>query len=100
MSETSAKNEILTGYYPKRPLTEVESRELSENIDKKIKANKRSIFKILSHLKALKRYMMDKDVKWYRKSVVVAALVYFIAPLDAIPDFTPIAGFLDDFGVI
>ncbi|MBT8378635.1 MAG: DUF1232 domain-containing protein [Ignavibacteria bacterium] len=49
---------------------------------------------------ALYRYMKDPFVKWYRKSIVVAALVYFIVPIDTIPDLTPLFGYLDDLGVI
>lgn len=92
--------DLLEEYYPEKPLTEREKLELSDNLEGKIRANKRSIFKIISHLKALKRYMLDGNVKWYRKSVVIAALVYFITPIDAMPDFVPLAGFLDDAGVI
>ena len=51
-------------------------------------------------IKALFYYMKDSYVPWYRKAIVVAGLVYFIVPLDAIPDFAPIIGYLDDFGVI
>ena len=51
-------------------------------------------------IKALYQYMRDPEVPWYRKSVVVAALIYFISPIDAIPDFVPIVGYLDDMGVI
>ena len=51
-------------------------------------------------VKALYCYMMDKYVPWYRKTIVVAALIYFISPIDAIPDFAPIFGYLDDLGVI
>jgi uncharacterized membrane protein YkvA (DUF1232 family) len=51
-------------------------------------------------VKALYRYMRDKSVPWYRKSIVVAALIYFITPIDAIPDFVPLFGYLDDFGII
>ena len=51
-------------------------------------------------VKALYRYMKDKHIPWYRTSIVVAALIYFISPIDAIPDFTPFFGFLDDLGVI
>ena len=51
-------------------------------------------------VKALYHYMRDPNVPWYRKSVVVAALIYFISPIDAIPDFIPIIGYLDDMGVI
>ena len=49
---------------------------------------------------ALYRYMKDPLVKWYRKAIVVAALVYFIVPIDTIPDMTPLFGYLDDLGVI
>ena len=51
-------------------------------------------------VKALFRYMRDKSIPWYRKSIVVAALIYFITPIDAVPDFIPIFGYLDDLGVI
>lgn len=49
---------------------------------------------------ALYNYMMDPDVAWYRKSMPVGALAYFIMPVDAIPDIIPIVGYLDDAGVI
>jgi uncharacterized membrane protein YkvA (DUF1232 family) len=44
--------------------------------------------------------MLDRNVKWIRKSVVIAALIYLITPVDAMPDITPLIGFLDDIGVI
>ncbi len=31
---------------------------------------------------------------------VVAALLYFVAPIDAIPDFIPVIGYLDDAAVV
>jgi uncharacterized membrane protein YkvA (DUF1232 family) len=49
---------------------------------------------------ALYSYMKDPSVKWYRKAIVVAALIYFIVPIDTIPDITPLFGYLDDLGVI
>ncbi len=49
---------------------------------------------------ALYRYLMDRDVSWHRKAVVVGALIYFISPIDTIPDLTPLFGYLDDLGVI
>lgn len=51
-------------------------------------------------VKALFYYMRDSYIPWYRKAIVVAGLVYFIVPLDAIPDIAPIVGYLDDLGVI
>lgn len=49
---------------------------------------------------ALVNYMRDPNVSWHRKSIVVAALIYFIVPIDAIPDISPLIGYLDDLGVI
>jgi len=51
-------------------------------------------------VRALYLYMRDSSVAWYRKSVVVGALIYFITPIDLIPDFIPFFGYLDDLGVI
>lgn len=51
-------------------------------------------------LLALYRYLLDGTVGWQRKTVVVAALIYFIVPIDAIPDLAPLFGYMDDLGVI
>ncbi len=49
---------------------------------------------------ALVNYMRDPLVSWHRKAIVAAGLIYFISPIDAIPDITPLVGYLDDLGVI
>jgi len=51
-------------------------------------------------LMALYKYLKDPQVQWYRKSIVIGALIYFISPIDAIPDIAPLIGYLDDLGVI
>ncbi len=51
-------------------------------------------------IKALFNYFSDKSIPWYRKSIVLGALVYFIVPIDSIPDLAPLVGYLDDLGVI
>ena len=51
-------------------------------------------------IKALFSYFLDSNIPWYRKSIVVGALVYFIMPIDSIPDIAPLIGYLDDLGVI
>ncbi len=52
--------------------------------------------------KALILYYVAKDEQTppYVKGVILAALGYFIAPIDAIPDLAPIVGFTDDLGVL
>jgi uncharacterized membrane protein YkvA (DUF1232 family) len=70
-----------------------------ENIAEKLRFL-RSGIRLAKHVLALFRYMKDGNIPWYRKSVVVGALAYFIMPVDAIPDVLPLIGYLDDFGVI
>src|SRR4030065_1273082 len=72
---------------------------VDENLWNKLeKSGKRISF--AKDVLALYRYMKDPFVKWYRKAIVVAALIYFIVPIDTIPDITPLFGYLDDLGVI
>jgi uncharacterized membrane protein YkvA (DUF1232 family) len=49
---------------------------------------------------ALFSYLQDSFVSWHRKAIVIAALIYFISPIDTIPDVAPLFGYLDDLGVI
>ena len=44
--------------------------------------------------------MKDKKIPLKAKLTITAALGYFILPIDAIPDFIPLAGFGDDLGVL
>ncbi|RJE90732.1 DUF1232 domain-containing protein [Paenibacillus sp. 1011MAR3C5] len=36
----------------------------------------------------------------WAKTVIIGALAYFISPVDAIPDITPVVGFSDDLGAL
>ena len=52
--------------------------------------------------KALVLYycMRDPDTPAQAKTVIMGALGYFILPLDAVADLTPLVGFSDDLGVL
>ncbi len=52
--------------------------------------------------KALVLYyvLRDPDTPKWAKTVVIGALGYFIVPLDAIPDLTPLVGYSDDLGAL
>jgi uncharacterized membrane protein YkvA (DUF1232 family) len=72
---------------------------VEENLWAKLKkAGKKISF--AKDILALFNYMRDPFVSWHRKAIVVAALIYFITPLDTIPDIAPLIGYLDDLGVI
>jgi uncharacterized membrane protein YkvA (DUF1232 family) len=42
----------------------------------------------------------DSRTPAWARGVIFASLGYFIAPLDAIPDLVPVAGYSDDLGVL
>ncbi|MBZ4418733.1 YkvA family protein [Myxococcus sp. RHSTA-1-4] len=45
-------------------------------------------------------YVRDSRVPLWRKLAGVMAVVYFLSPVDALPDVLPILGWLDDIGVL
>ena len=42
----------------------------------------------------------DSETPMRAKAVIYSALAYFISPLDAIADVTPVVGFTDDLGAL
>lgn len=46
------------------------------------------------------RYLNDKNVSLADKAIIVAALLYCVAPIDLVPDHIPLAGLLDDLAVV
>src|SRR5205085_11774540 len=56
---------------------------------------------------ALKREVMaiylasrDPRVPWYSKALAVAVAAYALSPIDLIPDFIPVLGYLDDLLIV
>jgi len=53
-------------------------------------------------LRMLKAYLRQEytSIPWKSLLLLIAGCIYFVMPLDAIPDFIPISGFLDDVSLI
>lgn len=45
-------------------------------------------------------YVRDPRVSLWRKLAGVLAVLYFVSPVDVLPDFIPVLGWLDDLGVL
>ena len=43
---------------------------------------------------------IDPSTNKFAKATTIAALVYFINPIDIVPDFIPVAGFLNDAAMV
>ncbi|MCY1046396.1 DUF1232 domain-containing protein [Corallococcus sp. bb12-1] len=46
------------------------------------------------------QYVRDPKVGTWRKLAGLLAVLYFVSPVDAVPDFIPVFGWLDDLGVL
>lgn len=51
---------------------------------------------LLKRIKAIKFMMKDKKVAWWKKGLIVFGIIYLFLPIDLIPPFVPVLGFLDD----
>jgi uncharacterized membrane protein YkvA (DUF1232 family) len=63
--------------------------------------------KLKSRARALKNeafavYIAAKDPRtpWYAKAVALLTVAYALSPIDLIPDFVPILGYLDDLFIV
>ncbi|MCH8941612.1 MAG: DUF1232 domain-containing protein [Bacteroidetes bacterium] len=98
--------EIDFDYEKPKELVEIETKSSEDKekyIDDNLWEKLERVGKKISFAKdilALVNYMRDPNVSWHRKSIIIGALIYFIVPIDAIPDIAPLIGYLDDLGVI
>ena len=72
-----------------------------DNFWKKVKkVAKKAGLEILQEAFKLFYVLLEKKIPLRAKVIAMAALGYFISPVDAIPDITPVVGYIDDLGVI
>jgi len=96
--KTPELDEIAVPYSSEDDFYEGE-KEVKERLWDKVERTGKKI-SFIKDVLALYNYMGDDRVQWYRKSIVVGALIYFIMPMDMIPDIAPLVGYMDDLGVI
>ena len=60
----------------------------------------KDIFFVLGRL--IKAYALGqyRDVPWKTILLIVAAIIYFVNPLDLVPDIIPMTGLTDDFAIL
>lgn len=57
-------------------------------------------FNVLGRL--IKAYAQGhyREIPWKSMLIILAAVIYFVNPIDLIPDLLPVVGLTDDFGVL
>jgi uncharacterized membrane protein YkvA (DUF1232 family) len=80
-------------------LSYLETHVLANKVERKILESSYNS-DLARNLRALGRYIFDMDVKWYKKSLVIATLAYFVKPKDVLTHWNDFFDFLDEVGVI
>ena len=62
--------------------------------------NRGPVTEIWSKVQSLWTFIRESDAGWDKKAMALASLVYLVSPLDAVPDFIPGLGLVDDVSVI
>lgn len=65
-----------------------------------IKSWKKKAKRLRSEVHALFLASKDPRVPWYAKAFALIIIAYALSPVDLIPDFVPIIGYLDDLVLI
>lgn len=61
---------------------------------------KEKILSLKSEAYVLYLASKDKRVPWYAKALSAVVIAYLLSPIDLIPDFIPIIGYLDDIMIV
>jgi len=61
---------------------------------------KGQVRKLKQHLHVLYLSFRDPRIPWYAKIVAISVVAYAFSPIDLIPDFIPILGYLDDLVIV
>ena len=68
--------------------------------------NKKRVSEFFDKVRTLLRMLMAyingnyREIPWKSLIMIIGALIYFLMPLDVIPDFVPLGGFADDISLI
>ncbi len=85
---------------------EVRGGELAETALAKANKNRGALGQVGEDLKSFARLLKAwgarryRSMPWRSLSLVIAATLYFVSPIDAMPDFIPALGFLDDVFIV
>ncbi|WP_455675099.1 YkvA family protein [Pradoshia sp.] len=110
MAEEIKESKISLGKYLKKARSYLgnteKSNELLDNADKKSAKNRRSLDDVWEPLQLLfgmfRSYAKKEYTEIPTRSIlaIIAAILYFVTPIDVIPDFILGLGFADDAAVI
>lgn len=111
-SKTTKKNKILNEKRTLKFLQKFMGKAEKKSDDKKylksiedksnnlISKSKKLYEKVSGPLKKILNYIKDPKADLLLKIAGVGVIIYLVSPIDALPDFAPVIGFLDDIAAI
>jgi uncharacterized membrane protein YkvA (DUF1232 family) len=69
-------------------------------LEKLPQMNRGAIGELWPKVMAMAQLLRDPKAAWASKALAIAALLYLVSPIDAVPDVIPIAGLADDAALI
>lgn len=86
-------------------VTKEDARRVNEALDdkiRKVRAFSGFLGGLLDNVRVLRALLRDKSFKidWTQKAQIIACLLYFISPIDLIPDVIIGVGYIDDMFVV
>lgn len=73
-----------------------------KNFSQKNKKTERFIRQIYTLKRMIRAYIHGEyqNLPWKTLLTLIAGLIYFVTPMDLIPDFIPVTGFIDDATIL
>ena len=93
-------NEKEKEYYEKFKSTEISNEDIrkGEAKAKNLGDKKNDFLLLIEMLKA--SFSGEHPLSAWAIAAIIGAIIYVVSPIDAVPDFIPVAGWLDDAGVV
>lgn len=105
VSEEEAKEQVKAGADKVKNEDVEKILKKRDEIEKKFQGNG-PLGKFVADVKILFSMVQDywnkryTDVPWWTIAAIVTALAYVLSPVDLIPDFIPVVGYIDDAAVV
>ena len=74
--------------------------QMKKNFDSTIQKLKQRAKDLKQNIWLLYKAYKHPNTPWYAKVVVIMTITYALSPIDLIPDFIPILGYLDDLIIV
>lgn len=75
-------------------------KQVKENFRSTIRKLRKTAKEVKQNISLLYKLYKHPNTPWYAKAVIIITISYALSPIDLIPDFIPILGYLDDLVIV